>query len=45
MSLWVADAESFEVAKLHGSSGEEDGYNSLAGFGEPVALYTDPGIR
>ena len=45
MSLWVADADRFEVAKLHGSTGKAGDYNSLAGFGDPVALYTDPGIR
>jgi DNA-binding beta-propeller fold protein YncE len=45
MSLWVADADRFEVAKLHGSTGKAGDYNSLAGFADPVALYTDPGIR
>lgn len=45
MSLWVADAEGFEVAKLHGSTGKRGDYNSLAGFADPVALYSDPGIR
>lgn len=45
MSLWVADARSYVVAKLHGSSGKADDYNSLAGFADPVALYSDPGIR
>jgi DNA-binding beta-propeller fold protein YncE len=45
MSLWVADADGFEVAKLHGNTGKAGRYNSLAGFGEPVALYGDPGIR
>ncbi|HUU56702.1 MAG TPA: hypothetical protein VMW93_05115, partial [bacterium] len=45
MSLWVADADGFVVAKLYGDTGEAGDYNSLAGFGNPVALYSDPGIR
>jgi hypothetical protein len=44
-SVWVADAYDFVVAKLKGNTGKPDGYNSVAGFAEPVALYSDPGAR
>ncbi|UCH79385.1 MAG: hypothetical protein JSU81_05390 [Candidatus Coatesbacteria bacterium] len=45
MSLWVADSYSFSVYKLKGNTGAASDYESVAGLADPVALFTDPGIR
>lgn len=45
MSLWVADSYAFSVYKLKGNTGTAGEYESVAGLADPVALYSDPGIR
>jgi DNA-binding beta-propeller fold protein YncE len=45
MSLWVADGYGFVVEKLQGSTGELADNKPLAGFANPVAIFSDPGTR
>jgi DNA-binding beta-propeller fold protein YncE len=45
MSLWVADGYNFAVRKLQGSTGGLADNKPLAGFANPVAIFSDPGTR
>lgn len=47
MSLWVADGYRFIVDKIKGNTGKtgDTEKKPLAGFANPVAVYSDPGIR